>query len=106
VVDRRRFSWTCWAPGSGQKRSATAWWPHGRWRSHHRSTAMRLSAEVAWRDNALGRKHRAGARIGGRSLRAQVGPGFQVVEPVNDPAADLAVLRPRSIRAVLFECAA
>ena len=55
---------------------------------------------------ALGGKHLADARIGGRRLGAAFDPGLQVFEPIDDAAAELGIARAGAIDAVLFERAA
>jgi Zn-dependent peptidase ImmA (M78 family) len=56
--------------------------------------------------NALCGEHGAGAGVGRRILGAQIGPGLQVVERINDAAADFAIRRPGSIGAMLLKRAA
>jgi hypothetical protein len=106
MADRWRFS--CISPAAIAAGYAT--WPLRERIADEdraaRSTAMPLTVDVTRRDNALCRMHRASPRIGGRNLGAQVGPRLEVIKCVNDPPADLAVLRPRPVSAVLLECAA
>jgi hypothetical protein len=51
---------------------------------------------------ALGRQH-AAARIGGRGDGAALGPGLEIVDGIDDPAAELLVGRTGAVGAVLFE---
>src|SRR5712691_9930815 len=67
------------------KRSAPMWSAHSR------------------RRDALGGKDGPGAGIGGRGLGAEIGPGLEIFERVDDAAADLPVLRPSAVGAVLLE---
>ena len=55
---------------------------------------------------ALGGQHCADAGIGGRCLGAEFDPGLQVVEPVDDAAAELRIARAGAVDAVLLERAA
>ena len=52
---------------------------------------------------ALGGEDGSDAGIGGRILGADIGPGLEVVERIDDAAADLAVLRTRAVGAVLLQ---
>ena len=52
---------------------------------------------------ALCGQHGSDAGIGGRVLGAEVGPGLEVVERIDDAAADLPVLRTGAIDAVLLQ---
>jgi hypothetical protein len=67
---------------------------------------MRMAVDVAPRRNAFCGEYGSGARIGGRCLGAEIGPGPEIIERINDAAADLAVLRPRSISPMLLKRAA
>jgi hypothetical protein len=51
----------------------------------------------------FGGQNDARAGIGSGFLGAEVGPSLQIVDCVNDAAADLSVFRTCSVRAVLFE---
>jgi hypothetical protein len=51
----------------------------------------------------LGRQNRPGARIGGRGLGATVGPGLQILQRVDDAAAEFAVSGTRAIGPMLFK---
>src|SRR5262249_13198335 len=56
--------------------------------------------------DALSRKDGPYAGIGGRGLGAEIGPGLEVFERIDDAAADLSVLRASAVGAVLLERAA
>jgi hypothetical protein len=64
---------------------------------------MRLTVKVTRYRAALGWVDCSGAWIGGRGLGTEIGPGLQIIERINHAAADLAVLRPRSISTMLLE---
>src|SRR5712691_11042828 len=69
----------------------------------------RSAAMERWcsRDQSpLGGKHGSGAGIGGRALGAEIGPGLEIVERINDPTTDLSIFRSGAVGAVLFERAA
>src|SRR5208283_110363 len=68
-----------------------------------RSTTMRLAVDVPRYRATLGRVDRSRTWIGGRGLGTEIGPGLQIIERINDAAANLAVLRPRSIGAMLLK---
>ena len=65
---------------------------------------MRLAVNVPDRA-ALGWVDRSAPDRRSRS-GTEIGPGLQIIERINDAAADLAVLRPRSVGAMLLERAA
>ena len=52
---------------------------------------------------ALRGQHRPGARIGGGLLGPEIGPGLQVVDDIDDAAADLAVLRAFPVGPMLLQ---
>src|SRR6516165_7342221 len=56
--------------------------------------------------DALGRKDGSYAGIGRRDLGAEIGPGLEILERVDDAPADLSVLRASAVGAVLLERAA
>jgi hypothetical protein len=60
---------------------------------------------IARRDGhvPLGGEDRAYAWIGGRFLGAEIDPGLQIIERIDDAPTDLPVLRPGAVGAVLFE---
>jgi hypothetical protein len=70
---------------------------------HTRSTTVRIAVEVTRYRAALGGVHRFGARIRGRGLGSEIGPGLQIIKRVDDAAANLAVLRPSSVGTMLLE---
>src|SRR5579883_111635 len=77
------------------------------WSARRREgTAKRRGGGLIRRRAALGRIDRSGAGIGGGGLGAEIGPGLQIVERVDDAPADLAVLRPGAVGAVLLKRAA
>jgi len=55
---------------------------------------------------SLGRQDRAGPRIPGRRLCAEIGPSFEIVECIDDATAELAVRRTGAVGPVLFKRAA
>ena len=58
------------------------------------------------RVNAFGGVHDARARIGGRATQTPISPRIEIVESINDAAAELVIDRPGPIRAMFFQCAA
>src|SRR6516225_7800390 len=64
---------------------------------------MRLAVDMTRYCAALGWVDCSGAWIGGRGLGTEIGPGLQIIERIYDAAADLAVLRPRSVSAMLLK---
>src|SRR6516162_6219651 len=64
---------------------------------------MRLAVDMTRYRAALGGVDRSRAGIGGRGLGTEIGPGLQIIERIYDAAADLAVLRPRSVGAMLLK---
>src|SRR5712691_4702547 len=70
-----------------------------------RRSAPMWSVHSRCRD-AFGRKDGSRTGIGGRGLGAEIGPGLEILERVDDTAADLSVFRAGTIGAVLFEGAA
>src|ERR1700682_3905199 len=68
------------------------------------SAAMQLGCRGP--RSALGGKDGPGTGIGGRGLGTEIGPSLQVVERVDDAAADLSILRPGAVGAMLLERAA
>src|SRR5438105_3710467 len=58
------------------------------------------------RDCTLGRIDGSDSRIRGRGLRAEISPGLQILERVDDAAADFSVFWPGTVGAVLLEGAA
>src|SRR5262249_32363968 len=65
--------------------------------------AKRWNGGLIRQSAALGRIDRSGAGIRGRCLCAEIGPGLQIIERVDDASADLAVLRASAVGAMLFE---
>src|ERR1700679_857574 len=51
----------------------------------------------------VSREHSPGAGIGGRGSQADISPGLEVRDGVDDPAAELAVNRARAVDAVFLQ---
>src|SRR5258708_6629045 len=84
------------APGSGAVASR-----------HERSNSATRLAGMSRRDDgvALRRQDRADSGVGGRSPGAELDPGLEIFEAIDDAAAELRVARPGAISAVLLQCA-
>src|SRR6516165_12361138 len=76
------------------------------WHSAVGLATTRLAVNVTRYCCALGWVDCSRAWIGGRDFGTAIGPRLQIIKRIYDAAADLVVLRPRSVSAMLLKCTA
>src|SRR5689334_6080685 len=91
------------SPGSARKSSSCSRSLRLRWRMGLTGSAARLAGWSDGRRLALRRQHGPDARVGSRSLGAAIDPGLQILQAVDDAAAELRIARTRAVDAMLLK---